>query len=74
MGFPAAILLVPSACGRWMEQLILSISRGPLGILGPILFLTLLLCVAWGKRAPRYVTAVLAALVVLLVVILLGYL
>ena len=54
----------------WREWFLLLVS-GPLGILGPILVLLLLLWLARGERSPWYVKAVLlAALAVLIFVML----
>ena len=73
MGIPAVVFLLPSVYGlTWTEQLILGISRGPLGILGPILLLLLCLWLGRGTRSPWYVKAVLLALLVLLLVVMFG--
>ena len=75
MGNPAMIFLVPSVYGlSWSQRLILELSRGPLGILGPVLLLFLLLCRALAKHSPWYVTAILTFLLAVLLLIMFGYL
>ncbi|MBD5133568.1 MAG: hypothetical protein HDT38_03705 [Clostridiales bacterium] len=52
-----------------MEQLIRLISRGSLGILGPILLVLLCLWLGRGDRSPWYVKAILVVLLILLMLI-----
>ena len=53
---------------------ILIVSRGPLGILGPILLLLLCLWLGRGERSPWYVKAALLAPLAILLLVMLGYL
>ena len=56
-----------------MEQLIQLMSRGPLGILSPMLLMLLCLWLGRGDRSPWFVKVILLILIVLLLFILLGY-
>lgn len=56
-----------------MERVLIFLSRGPLGILGPILLILLCLWLGRGNRSPWYVKVILLALLALLLLVLLGY-
>lgn len=55
----------------WREWFLLLV-RGPLGILGPILVLLLLLWLTRGEHSPWYVKAALLVALVVLILIMLG--
>lgn len=55
-----------------MERILIFLSRGPLGIFGPILLLLVCLWLGRGDRSPWYVKAFLLALLVLLLLITIG--
>lgn len=55
-----------------MERVLIFLSRGPIGICGPILLLLVCLWLGRGERSPWYVKAVLLALLLLLLLIMFG--